>query len=94
MEPIYASESGFVESAGYVTNGYGNMILINHGNGFKTRYGHASELYVKAGEYVTKGQLIAKQGHTGHVRGATGIHLHFEIIVNGHVVNPLKYVKP
>lgn len=94
MEPIYASESGFVEYSGWNSSGYGNMILINHGGGFKTRYGHASELYVKAGEYVTRGQLIAKQGHTGHVRGATGIHLHFEIIVNGHVVNPLSYVKP
>jgi murein DD-endopeptidase MepM/ murein hydrolase activator NlpD len=94
MEPIYASESGFVEYAGWNSSGYGNMILINHGGGFKTRYGHASEIYVKAGEYVTKGELIAKQGRTGHVVGATGIHLHFEIIVNGHVVNPLSYVKP
>ena len=93
-EPIYAAESGFVESAGYVTNGYGNMVLINHGQGFKTRYGHASEIFVKAGQYVTKGQLIGKQGNTGHVRGATGIHLHFEIIKNGRVVNPLLYDKP
>jgi murein DD-endopeptidase MepM/ murein hydrolase activator NlpD len=94
MEPIYAAESGFVEISGFQTNGYGNTIVINHGSGFKTRYGHASELYVKAGEYVTKGQLIAKQGHTGHVRGATGIHLHFEIIKNGVHVNPLNYVRP
>jgi murein DD-endopeptidase MepM/ murein hydrolase activator NlpD len=92
-EPIYASESGFVEIAGWQT-GYGNTIVINHGNGFKTRYGHASELYVKAGDQVAKGQVIAKQGNTGRVRGITGIHLHFEILVNGKRVNPFNYVKP
>jgi murein DD-endopeptidase MepM/ murein hydrolase activator NlpD len=93
-EPIYASADGFVEISGYQSNGYGNTIVINHGNGFKTRYGHASELYVSAGDYVTQGQLIAKQGNTGRVRGATGIHLHFEIIKNGKRVNPLSYVRP
>jgi murein DD-endopeptidase MepM/ murein hydrolase activator NlpD len=94
MEPIYAAADGFVEISGYQTNGYGNTIVINHGSGFKTRYGHASELYVSAGDYVKKGQLIAKQGHTGRVRGATGIHLHFEIIKDGNRVNPLAYVHP
>ncbi|MBX4205315.1 MAG: M23 family metallopeptidase [Candidatus Doudnabacteria bacterium] len=93
-EAIYASESGFVEISGFQSNGYGNTIVINHGNGFKTRYGHASELYVKAGEYVEKGQTIAKQGNTGRVRGVTGIHLHFEITKNGVHVNPLNYVRP
>jgi murein DD-endopeptidase MepM/ murein hydrolase activator NlpD len=91
--PIFASEAGFVEISGY-ESGYGNTIVINHGNGFKTRYGHASELYVKAGDQVAKGQTIAKQGNTGRVRGATGIHLHFEITKNGGRVNPLNYVKP
>jgi murein DD-endopeptidase MepM/ murein hydrolase activator NlpD len=91
--PIYASEAGFVEISGW-QSGYGNTIVINHGNGFKTRYGHASELYVKAGDEVAKGQTIAKQGNTGRVRGITGIHLHFEIIRNGVKVNPLNYVKP
>ena len=94
MEPIYAAESGYVEIAGFQTNGYGNTIVINHGNGFRTRYGHASQLYVTAGQYVTKGQVIAKQGRTGHVVGATGIHLHFEITINGVHINPLKYVSP
>lgn len=93
MVPIYASEDGFVELSGWQT-GYGNTIIINHGNGFKTRYGHASELYVSAGDAVAKGQTIAKQGRTGRVRGATGIHLHFEIVKNGAKVNPLSYVKP
>lgn len=91
---IYASDSGFVEISGYQAGGYGNTIVINHGNGFKTRYGHASELYVQAGDHVEQGQTIAKQGRTGRVRGATGIHLHFEIIKNGKKVSPLSYVRP
>lgn len=94
MEPIFAAADGFVEISGYQANGYGNTIVINHGNGFKTRYGHASELYVQAGDYVKQGQTIAKQGRTGRVRGATGIHLHFEIIKNGTRVSPLAYVQP
>lgn len=93
MVPIYASADGFVEISGYQT-GYGNTIVINHGNGYKTRYGHASELYVSAGDKVVKGQIIAKQGRSGRVRGVTGIHLHFEILKNGGRVNPLSYVKP
>ncbi len=90
---IYASEDGFVELSGWQT-GYGNTIILNHGNGFKTRYAHASELYVSAGERVAQGQVIAKQGRTGRVRGVTGIHLHFEVIKNGVRVNPLSYVRP
>ncbi len=92
-EPTYASADGFVELSGWRA-GYGNTIIINHGNGFKTLYGHSSEIYVKAGDQVVKGQVIAKQGNTGRVRGATGIHLHFEIIKNGVKVNPLAYVRP
>lgn len=90
---IYAAEDGFVEISGWQT-GYGNTIIINHGNGFKTRYGHSSTLHVSAGDQVTKGQIIATQGNTGRVRGITGIHLHFEIMKNGARVNPLAYVKP
>jgi murein DD-endopeptidase MepM/ murein hydrolase activator NlpD len=92
-EAIYAASDGFVELSGWRT-GYGNTVIINHGNGFKTLYGHSSEIYVKAGDQVVKGQVIAKQGNTGRVRGATGIHLHFEIIKNGVKVNPLSYVRP
>lgn len=91
---IYAAAAGFVEISGYQANGYGNTIVINHGNGVKTRYGHASELYVSAGDHVEQGQVIAKQGRTGRVRGATGIHLHFEVIKDGKRVNPLSYVRP
>jgi murein DD-endopeptidase MepM/ murein hydrolase activator NlpD len=92
-EAIYAAADGFVELSGWRT-GYGNTVIINHGNGYKTLYGHSSEIYVKAGDQVKKGQVIAKQGNTGRVRGATGIHLHFEIIKNGVKVNPLSYVRP
>lgn len=92
-ESIYAAADGFVELSGW-RSGYGNTIILNHGNGFKTLYGHSSALYVNAGDKVTKGQVIAKQGNTGRVRGATGIHLHFEIIKNGSKVNPLSYVRP
>jgi murein DD-endopeptidase MepM/ murein hydrolase activator NlpD len=92
-ESTFAAADGFVELSGWRT-GYGNTVIINHGNGFKTLYGHSSEIYVKAGEQVVKGQVIAKQGNTGRVRGATGIHLHFEIIKNGVKVNPLSYVRP
>ncbi|MBI3952588.1 MAG: M23 family metallopeptidase [Candidatus Doudnabacteria bacterium] len=92
-EPIFASEAGFVELSGW-QSGWGNTIIINHGNGYKTRYSHASELYVKAGDQVAKGQTIAKQGNTGRVRGVTGIHLDFRIMKNGVSLNPLGYVKP
>ncbi|MDP4000629.1 MAG: M23 family metallopeptidase [bacterium] len=94
MVPVYASEAGFVEQAGWSSNGYGNMIIINHGNGFKTLYAHANQLYVKAGDQVTRGQTIAQQGRTGRVRGVTGIHLHFAIYKNGVAQNPLNYVRP
>ena len=93
-EPIYAVADGFVEISGFQANGYGNTIIINHGNGLKTRYAHASEIFVSAGDYVTRGQTIAKQGRSGRVRGVTGIHLHFEVILNGKRVNPLAYVRP
>ncbi len=93
-EAIYASASGFVEVSGFQSNGYGNTIIINHGSGLKTRYAHASSLSVQAGDYVEQGQEIGKQGNTGRVRGATGIHLHFEVMLNGKKISPLKYVKP
>jgi murein DD-endopeptidase MepM/ murein hydrolase activator NlpD len=93
MVPIYAAADGFVELSGYRT-GYGNTVIINHGNGYKTLYGHASEIYVNAGDQVVKGQTIAKQGRSGRVRGITGIHLHFEVIKDGVKKNPLNYVKP
>ncbi len=69
--------------------GYGNLIEINHGNGYVTRYGHCSELIAKEGEAVKKGQLVAKMGSTGR---STGPHVHFEVLKNGRQVNPLDFI--
>ena len=92
--PIYAVAGGTVKNASYGWNGgYGNMVLIDHGNNLKTLYAHNEKLYVSVGEKVTQGQTIAWMGNTGRVRGATGIHLHFEIIHNGIKKNPLAYLK-
>lgn len=88
---IYAAEAGTVEiAAGGWNGGYGNTILINHGGGKKTRYGHLSKLYVKSGDKVERGENIGAMGSTGR---STGSHLHFEIIINGTRYNPLNYVK-
>ncbi len=69
--------------------GYGNMVEINHGNGYVTRYGHCKETLVKVGDTVKKSQLIAKMGSTGR---STGPHVHFEVWVNGRTVDPGKYL--
>ncbi|NQT49556.1 peptidoglycan DD-metalloendopeptidase family protein [Candidatus Kuenenbacteria bacterium] len=87
--PLYAAEAGTVERSGW-SNGYGYNVIINHGNGVKTLYGHASKLYVSKGEKVAKGQTIAAMGSTGW---STGPHIHFEVIVGGVKKNPLSYVK-
>lgn len=86
---ISASDNGIVKFAGY-HGSYGNMILIDHGNGYVTRYAHASRLYVSSGQKVAKGQSIAAVGSTGR---STGPHLHFEVIVNGSHRNPYNYLK-
>ncbi len=92
--PTYAAKAGVVEFAQCGWNrGYGCYVQIDHGGGVKTLYGHHSRLLVSPGEYVEAGQTIALMGNTGNVRGRTGIHLHFEVIVNGARVNPLGYVR-
>lgn len=89
--PLYAAEAGkVVISQGGYNGGYGNTILIDHGNGLKTRYGHASKLYVKVGDTVERGEVIAAMGSTGR---STGSHVHFEVIINGTKYNPLTYIK-
>lgn len=86
--PIYAADSGQIVEAKYGYNGgFGNTILINHGDGFQTRYGHMSTLVILGG-YVTKGQLIGYMGSTGR---STGSHLHLEIIKNGTKLNPCSF---
>ena len=84
---IYAAKGGTVIKAGY-NRGYGNYIVIDHGGGYATLYGHASVLNVSAGQTVTKGDVIAKVGSSGY---STGPHLHFEIIKNGEYTNPISY---
>lgn len=86
---IVAAASGTVESAGWSNSGYGYFVLISHGNGIETLYGHCSELYVSAGQYVAQGESIAAVGSTGN---STGPHLHLEIRVNGVRVNPQYYL--
>lgn len=89
--PLYAADDGVVEiSTGGYNGGYGNTIVINHGGGIKTRYAHASKLYVKVGDSVSKGDAIAAMGSTGR---STGSHIHFEILVNGVRKNPLNYIR-
>ncbi len=88
--PIYAADSGTVETVGYNRGGYGNQIIINHGGGKKTRYAHLSAFKVKVGQKVSKGEYIGAMGSTGR---STGPHLHFEVIINGAVYNPLNYTR-
>lgn len=85
---IQAAEAGTVITAGWV-NGYGNCVIISHGNGLTTLYGHNSSLVVSVGDTVSRGQVIAKCGATGY---ATGNHCHFEVRQNGKAVNPWNYV--
>lgn len=85
---VYASCGGTVAKAGW-GSGYGYVVYINHADGRQTRYGHLSKVLVKAGQTVKQGDLIAKSGNTGV---STGPHLHFEILINGSQVNPLKYL--
>ena len=87
--PIVATADGIVSTAGWNAGGYGNMVDIDHGNGIMTRYAHASQVVVAAGQYVRRGQLIAYMGSTGF---STGPHVHYEVRVNGQAVNPVSYL--
>ncbi|MRH44381.1 peptidoglycan DD-metalloendopeptidase family protein [Aquibacillus halophilus] len=81
---ILASDNGTVASAGW-DGGYGNKIVINHNNGYRTIYAHLSSINVSVGQTVVKGSTIGSMGSTGH---STGVHLHFEVHKNGSLVNP------
>jgi len=86
--PIGAFAAGQVIAARY-SNSFGLYILVDHGEGIQTRYAHCSVLYVQAGDWVEKGQIIGRVGYTG---SATGPHLHFELIRDGMFLNPELYV--
>ena len=85
-QAVYATADGVVQSAGY-TGDYGNLIVIKHDFGLSTRYGHLSAYKVKVGDSVRRGDVIGLVGSTGR---STGAHLHYEILVNGQLMNPLQ----
>ncbi len=87
--PVYAADSGFVIFAGWTDSGYGNLIVIDHRNGYETRYAHLHAFYVSAGQSVAKGVQIGAIGSTGN---STGAHLHFEIRHKGVRKNPELYL--
>lgn len=89
--PILAADSGKVVIAGWPDNrGYGNRILIDHGNGYQTLYAHLSRIYVSVGQTVKRGDQIGQMGSTGR---STGIHLHFEVHKNGVQIDPIGVLK-
>jgi murein DD-endopeptidase MepM/ murein hydrolase activator NlpD len=84
--PVYATADGTVETAGY-TGDYGNLVVLEHDFGLATRYGHLSRFNVKPGDRVRRGDVIGYVGSTGR---STGAHLHYEILANGKLINPLQ----
>ena len=84
----YAAKSGVVTTAGW-GGGWGNYVVINHGDGFSTLYAHFDSIAVSVGDIVSRGQLI---GHVGSTGNSTGPHLHFTMYLNGSTVNPMLYV--
>jgi LysM repeat protein len=88
-QPIFASDSGTVAFSGWDDTGYGNLVIIDHGNGYRTYYGHNEALLVSAGQTVAQGQQIAESGSTGN---STGNHLDFRILYGGNFQNPGNYL--
>jgi murein DD-endopeptidase MepM/ murein hydrolase activator NlpD len=86
--PIYATGDGVVDVADNLAQGYGNHVVINHGFGYQTLYGHMSKIAAIAGQKITRGQLIGYVGSTGL---STAPHIHYEVIKNGEKVNPVNY---
>jgi murein DD-endopeptidase MepM/ murein hydrolase activator NlpD len=86
--PVYATAAGIVSRA-HVENGYGKLVVIDHGYGYKTFYGHNSKLMVKVGQRIKRGDLIASSGNTGT---STGPHVHYEVRLNGVPLNPRKFI--
>ena len=87
--PVKAAEDGVVAYSGNELKGYGNLVLIRHSNGYVTAYAHASEILVKRGDTIKRGQVIAKSGQSGEVASPQ---LHFEIRKNSTPVDPLQFL--
>jgi murein DD-endopeptidase MepM/ murein hydrolase activator NlpD len=85
-QPVYATADGRVTQRGY-QGAYGNLLVVDHGFGLVTKYGHLSGYAVKHGDHVKRGQIIGRVGNTGR---ATGYHLHYEVLANGRLINPLQ----
>ena len=86
--PIYATANGRVEESGFDQSGYGNHVIINNGYGYETLFGHMVRTKVKTGEYVKRGEVIGWVGSTGK---STGPHCHYEVHINGQIVNPVYF---
>lgn len=86
--PVYATGDGIIEIAGETGDGYGNHVVINHGYGYETLYGHMVKVKVKKGEKVKRGEVIGWVGSTGK---STGPHCHYEVHINGHEVDPVYF---
>jgi len=87
--PVYSADAGYVAAAQWSNTGYGRMIIIDHGNGYRTLYAHLSGFSVEVGQSVTKGQQIGASGSTGN---STGPHLHFEVMTGETRRNPFNYL--
>src|SRR6266550_6533938 len=87
-QPVYATAAGTVTHTGF-QGGYGNLIILDHGFGLETRYGHLLSYAVKPGAKVKRGDLI---GHVGNSGRSTGYHLHYEVLANGKLLNPLQFL--
>lgn len=87
-KPVRATADGTIDQAGYSGN-YGNMVLVQHRFGLSTRYGHMSRLAVTAGQHVKRGEVIGYVGSTGR---STAPHLHYEVLLNGQTINPLRFL--
>ncbi len=85
---IFATADGVVKEAGYTSGGYGNKILVDHGYGYNTLYGHCDKVFVKPGDRVKRGDIIGAVGSTGL---SVAPHLHYEVHINGNAVNPINY---
>jgi murein DD-endopeptidase MepM/ murein hydrolase activator NlpD len=86
---VNAADTGYVVAAGWSDDGYGNNIVIDHGNGYQTLYGHLNRIFVRVGDSVARGTEIGEMGSTGH---STGPHLHFEVRKSGVRLNPLSFL--